>query len=152
MKRDVAFAGDEVKFLLSYKNRSGVSQQAEFVAKLKGQDDSQNPAVRKAVLLSRYGNLLSDWIVYERAQHAVDDNIMPPFELSYASNESHLPILPSFEWKLGEWEQKSVQLSVSSDYQPAMAAMMRHFELESGKIGDKDLVKELTLLKVLSEK
>ena len=89
-------------------------------------------AVRKAILLARYGTLLKNWTVYEREQTFVaeGDGIADP---------------PADD-VLGKWEQQSTPLTVSERYDSRIRSFREHFEAEMATIGDDDLEMELDLM------
>ncbi|MUV90227.1 VWA domain-containing protein [Halapricum sp. CBA1109] len=88
--------------------------------------------IRKAVLLSRYGDLLRNWLVHARDPEAVpleDDGIgVPPAE------------------SLGEWEQQSQALTIGSEYAERMRQFREHFAAEMDAIGDDELEQDLSTM------
>jgi len=92
--------------------------------------------VRKAVLLSRYADLLKNWMVAERREEfpAVDESIaVPPDDL-------------------GRWEQQSDPLTVSDVYETRIREFRDHFASEAEAIGDDSLRQEVdTMATILEE-
>ncbi|QLH79893.1 VWA domain-containing protein [Halosimplex rubrum] len=93
-----------------------------------------NSGVRKAVLLSRYADLLKNWMVDEREREdetpAPDDGIQ----------------VPPPEEQLGKWEQQSVPLTVSDTYEQRIRAFREYFRAEMDAIGDEALAQEVEIM------
>ena len=81
----------------SWEERDGTAREtaSEIEFPSGGPEQFANTGVRKAVLLSRYADLLKRWMVYERDQQAVEV-------------EDGIEVLP--EEMLGRWEQQSEHL------------------------------------------
>jgi Ca-activated chloride channel family protein len=94
-----------------------------------------NSGVRKAVLLSRYADILKNWMVAERRDEypAVDEPIAIPPDV------------------LGRWEQQSDPLTVSDTYETRIRQFREHFAAEAGAIGDDDLEQELATMSTILE-
>lgn len=126
-------AGAELELEASWETRSGETRSTiETVSLPTAEETYGNDAVRKAVLLARYADLLKSWTVYEREPSADDpekEGIAPP--------ESD---------GLGEWEQQSDQLSVSDRYESRFRDFESHFDAEASAIGDDALERELELM------
>ena len=90
--------------------------------------------IRKAVLLTRYADLLQNWMIHERDEDRIvvephDEITVPPEELP-----------------LGEWEQQSQPLSVSSPYATRIRRFREYFRAEADQIGDETLDQEERML------
>jgi Ca-activated chloride channel family protein len=98
-----------------------------------------NTGIRKAVVLSRYGRLLREWMSAVRDDtgdleaDSVDDWVHPD------------------ERELGEWEDQSVPLAVPSSYQDEFEALRQYVTSEQEIIGDDDVTQEVEILKLLSD-
>lgn len=109
-----------------------------------------NSGIHKGILLSRYINLLKNWIIHERAKYNTQSNqppniYVPEINSFYAEG---IPILgPSFE--LGEWERKSQNLSVSPEYKQLFLQFKDYFEYENLIIADPELNQEIEILETL---
>lgn len=101
-----------------------------------GPEQFANTGVRKAVLLSRYADLLKNWIVAER-----DETI--------AHDEDGIAVPP--EGGLGEWEQQSVPLTVSERYEGRIREFRDYFAGEMDAIGDDSLDRELEMMASILE-
>ncbi|PSP69294.1 hypothetical protein BRC79_04525 [Halobacteriales archaeon QH_8_67_27] len=99
-----------------------------------------NTGVRKAVLLSRYADLLKNWLVAAReTEHEIpapDDGIE----------------VPPPEAQLGEWEQQSKPLTVGDTYEQRIRTFREHFEAEADAIGDETLSQEVETMATILEK
>ena len=91
-------------------------------------------AVRKAVLLSRYADLLRSWAIDERER----------------DGEPRTAGVRVPERDLGEWERQSTDLRVSSDYRERFDRFADHFESETAALGDDALSRELEILETLA--
>ncbi|WP_135365235.1 vWA domain-containing protein [Halosimplex halophilum] len=98
-----------------------------------------NTGVRKAVLLSRYADLLKNWLVAEREADretpGPDDGIE----------------VPPPEHELGEWEQQSEPLTVSDTYEQRIREFREYFESEAEAIGDETLSQEAETMATILE-
>mgnify|MGYP000692929012 CR=1 FL=1 len=96
-----------------------------------------NTGVRKAVLLSRYADLMKNWAIAaretDRETPAPDDGIeaAPP------------------EHELGEWEQQSQPLTVSEAYAERIREFQTYFESEMDAIGDESLSQEVDTMETI---
>jgi len=119
----------------SWEDRAGVAHENTTTIRFPAvePDFYANTGVRKAVLLSRYADLLKNWMVDERTgeQPATDDGVeVPPDEL-------------------GRWEQQSDPLTVSATYETRIAAFREYFAEEAEAIGDDTLQQELETIEAI---
>jgi Ca-activated chloride channel family protein len=133
----------EMKLKVSYQDRSGVQDGDEArVQFAETQPDYyQNSGIRKAILLSRYADLLKNWMIDERKAAQKGWKIVPSVTLA---NGIVIPI------ELGEWERQSMPLAVSNDYKKLFKQFGDYFQKESRALEDKDLQKEQSVLDKLS--
>lgn len=134
--------GDELRLVASYEDRDGESHETVETVRFGDArpEHFENSGVRKAVLLSQYGDLLRSWVEYERA--------------SLADEEPETPtdgIGPHEERELGRWERQSTDLQVSPPYGERIAAFADHFEAEREALGDEELEQELDLMETILE-
>lgn len=123
----------------TWETRSGDHQSTTETVSFPSGDDEQydTVAVRKAVLLSRYADLLKNWTVYEREATLVDANDgidRPPADDQF-----------------GEWELQSEPLTVSEPYDDRISGFRDHLETEASAIGDETLEQERELLEAILE-
>jgi Ca-activated chloride channel family protein len=129
-----------------YKDRSGVDDSDEAKVKLEDteQDFYQNTGIRKAVLLSRYADLLMDWTIDERKalQKGETEVLLPVVTMERGLL---VPVM------LGEWERQSVPLQVSGPYRKLFSIFGSYFQDERAAIGDDSLQQEEVILDKLSK-
>jgi Ca-activated chloride channel family protein len=106
-------------------------------------DFYQNDGIRKAILLSRYADLLKSWIIDEREALESDEPVQPSVSI-----ESGIVVPGPVE--LGKWERQSLPLTVSEPYRNLFEVFGSYFENESDDLGDIDLQQEEIVLDVLS--
>ena len=133
-----------MRLSVSYEDRNGVkdSDQADVVMAGQEADFYQNSGIRKAVLLSRYADLLKDWIIDERTAADKGWKIVPSVTLT---NGIVIPI------ELGEWERQSMPLTVTQPYPQLFRQFANYFASESKAIDDSTLDQEGKILKKLQD-
>ena len=133
----------EMRLKVSYQDRSGVQDGDEAIVQFaqKQPDYYQNSGIRKAVLLSRYADMLKNWMIDERKAAQRGWKIVPSVTLA---NGIVVPI------ELGEWERQSMPLAVSNEYKLLFKQFSDYFRIESRALEDKDLQKEQSVLDKLS--
>ncbi|WP_458206330.1 vWA domain-containing protein [Haladaptatus sp. NG-SE-30] len=138
-----AAPASELTLTVSYEDRTGKQYENEKTVTFaeRSPPHADNTAIRKAVLLAQYGDLMQNWIRYERAQLAGENVETPGDGVEPASTASDL----------GEWERRSTDLQVSPTYADRIDRFERHFESEMGVIGDDSLKRELAILQSLLE-
>jgi Ca-activated chloride channel family protein len=129
----------EIKLKVSYKDRNGVpdSDEARIEFAEAKQDFYQNSGIRKAILLSRYADLLKDWTVDERKASQMGGRIIPTVTLA---NGIVIPV------ELGEWERQSLPLQVSEPYQEIFCQFKEYFQSEERALEDSNLEQEQAVL------
>ena len=127
---------------VSYQDRNGVqdSDEAQVDMAEASADFYQNSGIRKAVLLSRYADLLKNWMIDERKAADKGWKIVPSVTLA---NGIVIPI------ELGEWERQSVPLVVSEPYPELFGRFWDYLQIEAQAIGDSTLEQEEAILKKL---
>lgn len=133
-----------IKLKVSYTDRNGVADGDEAMVDIQETETDlyQNTGIRKAVLLSRYADLLKDWTIDERNALGRGDNVAPvvTFERGIV-----VPVI------LGEWERQSLPLQVSEPYRKLFAVFGSYFDEERKAIGDDTLQQEQNILDKLSK-
>ena len=139
----------KIQLEISYKDRNGKeynnSQTINF-NKNKTEEFYDNSGIRKAIVLTRYVNVLKSWILYERTE---DKNFMI---------EPNKGIVDAFYLedkiiqKLGEHERISVTLKVSEDYKEILRKIKEYIIKENNEIKDDTLNKEIEILDILIKK
>lgn len=133
---------DDVRLIVSYEDRNGVrdGDEAEVNLEETSPDAYQNNGIRKAVLLTRYADLLKNWMIDERTATKKGWTIVPSVTLA---NGIVIPI------ELGEWERQSMPLTVSEPYRELFGQFQEYFKSESEAIGDSALDQEEMILETL---
>ena len=125
---------------VSYEDRKGEqysnSQVVEFNM---GGEYYENTGIRKAIVLTRYVNVLKNWILYERSED--DRFIYLPTNWVLLEDEVYQII--------GEHERTSVELSVSETYKEIFEKIKYYIEAENEVIEDENLNQEIDVLNEL---
>ncbi len=131
-----------MKLKVSYEDRNGVpdSDEAEVNVGEAKADFYQNSGIRKAVLLTRYADLLKNWMIDERKAGKEGWKIVPSVTLA---NGIVIPV------ELGEWERQSMPLTVSEPYRELFVMFADYFQKEMQAVGDDTLSQEELILRKL---
>lgn len=126
----------------TYQDRNGIEDgQSKFV-NIENQDSYYaNTGIRKGIALSRYADLLKNWINDTRLLKRDDE---PIFFDYYIDMETGIKV--PLEIELGEWEQKSVPLFVDTHYGKLFSEFKTYYQNEIAVINDKELEKEIKVL------
>lgn len=130
---------------VSYKDREGKTFTNSQIVNFKDSSDEyyDNTGIRKAILLTRYANILKNWILYERSEN---DKflILPIYGITDCIyNQEQITIL------LGEHERTSTKLSVSQEYKEIFKKFKEYIQNENIEIKDKTISKEINTLNKL---
>lgn len=140
LKLDKIGSNSNLELSVSYENRIG--EEFENTVDVAFEDRSppyfENTGVRKAVLLSRYADLMKNWIAYERARLTDRSPGEPAAGIESPSRND-----------LGRWERESATLQVSSTYEERIETFERYYEREAAAIGDRSLEQEEQILERL---
>ena len=139
--------GDNLTLKVSYRDRNGTldGEEAQVIFPEAEPDFYDNSGIRKAILLSRYADLLKNWIIDEREALDNGRSIEPS-----VTPEGGIVVPGTVE--LGRWERQSMPLTVSEPYRNLFLAFGAHFENESEVLGDPDLQQEEVVLEKLSRR
>lgn len=131
-RTDDALDNGEIELTASWERRDGSEESAIDTVEFPSGNEEYwgSTAIRKAVLLARYADLLKSWTVDERESTdvSVDDEIEPP------------------AYQPGTWELQSEPLRVSEKYTARIQSFADHFEHEIVEIGDETLQQEIELM------
>lgn len=135
---------NQLSLIASYEDRNGNEHQNEVTVELDEVDTDffENSGIRKGILLSRYADLLKNWMIDER-EHA---DYSHPWEPRI--NEGTGICVPPRP-RLNQWERQSLPLTVAEPYRKLFGLFYRYFEEEIDNIGDNDLQQELDILDIL---
>jgi|AntRauTorckE6833_2_1112554.scaffolds.fasta_scaffold00491_1 Ca-activated chloride channel family protein len=132
---DAAGGGGELTLRASWEDRTGTSNESELSVTFPegGPEQFANTGVRKAVALSRYADLLQNWMVDERERDGdpETDGIDVPDD------------------DLGKWEQRSDPLTVSRAYRERFETFADYLQSEMAAVEDDALQQELDVLETL---
>ncbi|RLG14015.1 MAG: hypothetical protein DRN66_03050 [Candidatus Nanohalarchaeota archaeon] len=133
---------------VSYEDRNGKSENNEKHIELQDNeaDFYENTGIRKGVLLSRYADLMKNWINDERQSYAEPGLVKPPC----VNREIGIIVPVPIESQLGKWERQSVSLKVSQHYRELFDEFSIYFEEEMNALNDETLQQELDVLKKLA--
>ncbi len=149
LKNKTGNTNGKIDLTVSYKDRNGnqsSNTQTVEVNTNNMEDYYENDGIRKAIVLSRYANVLKDWIMYERTNDRVficyDGIVEPKYEDYY----------PEVLYQLGIHERTSEKLTVSNEYKEIFTKMKEYIEKENLEIKDDTLKQELDILNILINK
>jgi Ca-activated chloride channel homolog len=127
----------ELELVVSYEDRSGnlATTTTSFAFPTEIAEFFENTGIQKSILLTRYVNLMKQWLTDERATLPI-----PVLE--------HTGIMPP-DYILGEWERQSVPLTISVEYQRYFEEFFTYFTAEMESLGDETLQQEVDILELL---
>ncbi len=127
------------------RNGEQVADEAQIQLSDKESEFFENTGIRKGILLSRYAELIKNWIIDERRAYAKEG----PIRVSINEKTGIIPPEPIGP-ELGKWERQSIHLRVSGEYQTLLKQFTQYFKTEIKPTGDETLKKELELLEKLA--
>lgn len=140
---------ENIKLTVSYKDRNGEShsnsQDIKFGSSISKDEYYENTGIRKAILLTRYANLMKNWILYERSEEDIRFLIIPETGIV----DCCCPTAEDVYIVLGENERTSVKLTVGEEYKELFKKMKQYMESEISEIGDEELKQEIFILEKL---
>ncbi|MBN1168417.1 VWA domain-containing protein [Candidatus Woesebacteria bacterium] len=138
-------SAEEVSLEVSYEDRLGQLHNNEKKANITVMDSDYYPntGVRKAILLTRYANLLKNWIQDQRSISQQNTTYTEPC----VSSESGI-IIP-VERELSRWERTSVPLKVMPEYRDFFFTFNNYFVQEMQYLQDQDLEREVQVFDLL---
>ena len=135
-----------VNLSVSYKDRNGKefsnSQDVPFGSL---EEHYDNTGIRKAIVLTRYANILKNWIMYERTgeQRFI---IVPAIGiLDFDYTEDQIVVM------LGRNERTSVALKVSDTYKSIFNTIKQYILNENNELKDDSLKQEIEILDILTK-
>jgi len=144
-KKDIE--NEEITLNVSYKDRNGKKYSNSKKVNI---DTSKieyypNTGIRKGIVLTRYVNVLKNWIMYEKSYNnsfLIKEDGITDFDLT--ENE--------IMYILGEHERQSIKSTVSDEYKETLNKFKEYLENEVKLIGDEDLQQEIDILNLLLKK
>ena len=137
------------RIIVSYKDRNGVEHKNEQEVSFKNTTEEyyDNTGIRKGIALTRYANLMKNWILYERGEEN------RTFVINNTTGIKDCDYIPEqIVVMLGENERSSVKLSVSDEYRKIFSNFKEYFKSEMNEIGDEDMKQEIDILDMLIKK
>lgn len=133
-----------LKLNVAYKDRTGKPySNSQTVELTQTEEYYENTGIRKAIVLTRYANVLKNWILYERSQD--EKYIIAPqygiVDCNYTREEVYRV--------LGEYERTSVKLTVSDKYKELFKTMKEYINRENSSLQDTNLQQEIEVLDLL---
>jgi Ca-activated chloride channel homolog len=131
-----------MKLKVSYEDRQGNTDGDEMAVVISDRraDYYENNGIRKGVLLSRYADLMKNWINDERTSYLTKQPVK-----SSVTNESGI-IVPQFS----KWERQSIPLHVSGEYKVLFIIFRDYLQKEMNELGDQTLSKEVDIFNKLT--
>ena len=126
---------------MQYKDRNGKEyKNTQTINFDKNEEFYDNSGIRKVIVLTRYANILKNWILFERSEDkrfmiGPDKGIV---DLFYTEEE--------VTKILGEHERMSVELKISEEYKEILRKMKEYILKENKEIMDDGLKKEIEIL------
>lgn len=143
MKLKKIGSSDKIDLTVGYKDRNGVpftnTEKVTFSKAMQGTDNG----IRKAVLLSRYVNLMHDWI----NNKTVPEESVGEDDWQY-NKQPNQPAHNRHN-RRSKWERGSRELAVSPHFLKQFKEFKKYFAKEATAIKDDDLRQELDLLDIL---
>ncbi len=136
----------KISLSVSYKDKENKKHNSNQVVNFKDSKNEfyDNTGIRKGIVLTRYANLMKNWILYERSD---SDN---KFLITSDTGIVDCGYDDDFIGRiLGEQERSSVKLSVSEEYEELFEKMRLYIQSEIDEVQDKKLEQEIDICKVL---
>lgn len=134
---------------VNYHDRSGKVYHSSKSIHFKRELLPYNQTIQKAILLSRYVDLMKNFSMDMR-KGCQDKVPYAPFEMLRRSCGIYPPTRPLYPF-IKTWERKSCPLEVSDGYKKIFTHFLIYFRNEMKTINDKSLSKELNLLETLRQ-
>lgn len=132
-----------LKLKVSYENRLGNTDSNEATVEItEDAEYFENTGIRKGILLTRYANLIKNWINDERANYQKPEPLIPCIT-------KEVGIIEPCQIQLGRWERQSIPLQVSKAYKDLFNEFKPYFEKEMNVIGEDTLKQEIEILNKL---
>ena len=135
-----------VNLSVSYKDRNGKefsnSQDVPFGSQ---EEHYDNTGIRKAIVLTRYANVVKNWIMYERTGEQRFIIIPAIGILDFDYTEDQIVVM------LGRNERTSVKLKVSDTYKSAFNTIKQYILNENNELKDDNFKQEIEILDLLTK-
>jgi len=136
-----------MKLKVNYEDREGVPDQSEESVVIGNNQPEffENSGIRKGILLSRYADIMKNWVKDERTEYNSKTPVKPC--VNYIDG---IPVPVEREYdQLSQWERQSMPLQVSDSYKSVFRDLKSYFESEMNAINDTTLKQEADILEKL---
>ena len=131
---------------VSYKDRNGKEFSNSQDVTLGNQEEHyDNTGIRKAIVLTRYVNIIKNWIMYERTGEQRFIIIPAIGILDFDYTEDQIVVM------LGRNERTSVKLKVSDTYKSIFNTIKQYILNENNELKDDSLKQEIEILDILTK-
>ena len=148
--------GEKLKLSVSYKDRNGKQYSNSQEVQFKNADSEyyDNTGIRKGIVLTRYVNLMKNWILYERMQSSKNEYDLEhnrsDFLITDVKGISDCIYTKEEVFKiLGENERTSDKLHVSEEYKKIFKTFEEYMKSEIEEVHDLELEQEVEILDLL---
>lgn len=137
----------KIAVTVSYKDRTGKAFSNNQIVNFENTTEERydNTGIRKAITLTRYANVMKNWILYERAEEErfLIVSLSGICDCDYTPEEIRI--------MLGEHERMSVDLTVSEEYKEIFKGIKTYINEQNKVLEDKTFEKEIEILDQLIE-
>jgi Ca-activated chloride channel family protein len=136
-----------MKLKVNYEDREGVPGQSEESVVIGNNQPEffENSGIRKGILLSRYADVMKNWVKDERTEYNSKTPVKPCVNFI-----DGIPVPVEREYdQLSQWERQSMPLQVSDSYKSVFRDLKSYFESEMNAINDTTLKQEADILEKL---
>lgn len=143
----------ELKLTTSYEDRNGKADKDTVSVNFEDREPDfyQSSGIRKGIVLSRYANLIKNWLANEAVKESPEPIDIIPLPIVITKETGIIVPDDLVYFKLlNKWEQQSVPLTVSKEFKALFEEFIPYFESEMESIGDETMSQELEILKKLS--
>ncbi|MCR5187051.1 MAG: VWA domain-containing protein [Clostridia bacterium] len=135
-----------IKLKVSYEDGHHIRHENEQIVNFDNKEEYyDNTGIRKGILLTRYANLMKDWILFERS--GKDNKFLVTENTGIFSSDYNEDQITQI---LGEHERTSVKLTTSTQSKELFKKMKEYFKNEIKELGDDTLEQEVRILDILS--
>lgn len=140
-------SSSDMKLTVTYEDRSGKKYSSEesvvIPNELGNKEYYDNTGIRKGIVLTRYVNLLKNWLLFEKTENKkyVLEDDAGIVDFNYTDIE--------IKDILGDWERTSEKLTVRKEYKEHFKTFKKYFENEIKQIKDDALKQEIEVLEKL---
>ena len=138
-------SAQKTNITVSYKDGNGKMHTNTQEVKFKNFNEEyyDNTGIRKGIVLTRYANLMKEWILFERTKN-------PEYIVTSEKGICHCGFSEEqYRRILGENERTSMNLNISKEYAETFAKFKEYMKKEINEIGDKDMNQEIEILDLI---